>query len=747
MKQKRFVWCFLILLSLFAPKTWAQEENNPYVPVEIPAQNLLKFNRFLLNPTFSTVRENKSYLNLYHRNQNVQFDNNFQTYLFSYSGRIGDRTGVGLSLYSQKIGTISNLGVMANYGYGIRLAEKTALSFGFNLLYYNSGYDANTANINTAEDPRLAGIAGNQLISLQPGFNLALGPIDIGLYAENLLEYNLKSGESLSDFADKTYTGHLQYTHKFKSNSGLFENGRLLSLARATKIGQEEDLQYGGSMVLDLPKLGWLQGGYHSYYGASAGIGFNLGKRVSLGYSMEKGLNEANKNLGLTHELNFAYSFQPRLTEDVVKNKSEDDKDAVAKNQKKFLKMDEEIAARDKEIKKLKDALHENDEVVSELIFRQDSLERSRNADMERRFAQVLKLAKKENDPNFKDKAKEIFFTPNNVKSDKEIAKNNVLKNKDVNNVASKEKQKELENKVNKANKLKKNNKNTDKYKNNNTTIASNNKTKDGVSNSARPVKSANTKAFEKAAKKQGVRSRRLTNLKGVDNGYYVVANVYKGNYYFNKFMEELKAKGLQPKYFVNPQNGMKYVYLDKYADWQDAMDAYKSKMDGAYQQDMWVMNVDNGTSSFVPKEEDAVLQKNIVSEKSNEESKKIRNFEESKKQTAASSNNRTYSKDAVRRTPLKENVRVVATDDVSAGYYIVANVFSVKRNADNFVKELNDRGLDAAYFVNPENQYRYVYLRKHDQWDKAVQSYYSKIDNQYKEDIWIMRVAPNISI
>jgi type IX secretion system PorP/SprF family membrane protein len=109
------------------------QEQDPYIPIDIPAQNLLKFNRFLLNPTFSTVREDKSYLNLYHRNQNIQFDNTFNTYLLSYSGRIGDRSGVGLSLYSQKAGTITNYGVMANYAYGLKLNDKSNFTFGFNM--------------------------------------------------------------------------------------------------------------------------------------------------------------------------------------------------------------------------------------------------------------------------------------------------------------------------------------------------------------------------------------------------------------------------------------------------------------------------------------------------------------------------------------------------------------------------------------------------------------------------------------
>ena len=85
--MKRIVM-FVPVLCTAGPLARAQEEN-PILAYEVPAQNLLKYNRFLINPTFSTVREDKSYINLLHRNQSVSFDDNNQMYFLSYSGRIG----------------------------------------------------------------------------------------------------------------------------------------------------------------------------------------------------------------------------------------------------------------------------------------------------------------------------------------------------------------------------------------------------------------------------------------------------------------------------------------------------------------------------------------------------------------------------------------------------------------------------------------------------------------------------------
>ena len=293
MFKKNFIYLFLCIIAL--TKVSAQEDN-PYVTYDVPSQNLLKFNRFLINPTFSTVREDKSYVNLLHRNQSATFDDNNQTYFLSYSGRMSDRTGLGLSLYSQQSGTITNYGVLANYAYGIKLNEKSNFTFGANLSYYKSGYDNNRGTTVDPNDPLLNGLQDSNLLSFQPGFNLSYGKFDFGLFAENLFDYNLKTNESITEFGDKTFSGHLQYTHQFENASGVLEAGRLMPLLRVRKGGEKyevsgKDILLGGSLILDLPKLGWVQGGYDSFYGASAGIGFNLSKRLSLGYTMEKGLS------------------------------------------------------------------------------------------------------------------------------------------------------------------------------------------------------------------------------------------------------------------------------------------------------------------------------------------------------------------------------------------------------------------------------------------------------------------------
>tara|TARA_R110002051_G_scaffold482_2_gene2202 strand:- start:660 stop:2792 length:2133 start_codon:yes stop_codon:yes gene_type:complete len=704
---------------VFATIKVSGQEENPFVAYDVPAQNLLKYNRFLINPTFSTVREDKSYINLLHRNQSVQFDDNNQNYFLSYSGRISDRTGLGLSLYSQQSGTLSNFGVLANYAYGVKLNDKSNLTFGANVSYYNSGFDLGRAST-VEEDPFLAGLQDQNLLSFQPGLNLSYGKFDVGVFAENLFDYNLKSSESLTEFKDKTFSGHLQYTHQFENQTGIFEEGRLMPLARVRKIG-EEDVTLGGSLIVDLPKLGWIQAGYDSFYGAAAGVGFNLNRRISLGYTIEKGLSNNFDNFGLTHEISFAYSFSPNLTEDRVMLEDDYEDDIVEND------LEPENIATNEEIEELKQKLAENDAIIEELMFRQDSLEATRQTDLERRFEMVMRMVRNETNgdrPDLEKRAKELFMdddTRTGVVSAQNPSNRQDPSTLDILNNESRQDGVAASD-------------NSNKTKVERQEVAESNtipndmidkKAKELVQPKDAVVANKLRKEVHPVTKPEvvqdGVKSRKFKNLPNVTDGYYVVANVYKGGKYMDNFLTTLNNKGINADYIDNTNNGLKYVYLQRYETFKDAVAAHDSKLNGMYDGAMWIMNVDNKYTN-----EAYANNVNKIKEKSSK-----------------------YDSDVLTsNVVVKDNVAFTDTDTKSyviegagSGYYLIANVFANPKNAKKFVALLNSFGLSASYFINPKNNLRYVYLKKHDSWTNALISYYSKLNDAYNDKMWIMRV------
>lgn len=686
--KKPLLLLAFLLLALSGMR--GQEEGN-YVPYNVPSQNLLKFNRFLLNPTFSTVREDKSYINLFHRNQSVSFDDNNQVYFLSYSGRVSDRSGVGLSLFTNREGLFNNFGVHANYAYGVRLSPKSTFTFGANVSYYQSSF--NQDRVNSVEvDPFLNTLESSSLVSFQPGFNFSLGRFDIGGFAENLFDYNLKTSESVTDFNEKTYSGHLQYAHQFENGRGIMESARLMPLARVRKVG-EENITLGGNLILDLPKLGWVQAGYDDFYGASAGLGFNLTKNISLGYTVEKGLSNEFENFGVTHEISLAYSFTPNLTEDRVMLEAEGEE--LVSNDEEVPQDSLNITDKDLEIAQLKDKLAENDAILDELLMRQDSIESTRKQDLERRFETVMKMVQRETqgqNPSLEQKAKEVYFA-NMDSADIVTQRKQPLANHGLSNNTSTKK-------VIKINGTKGNAR---------ATYASNSSAK--KDNTYRPSKS----------KKTGFKSHAVPN---VESGHYLIANVFRDPDNLNAFIEKLRAQGIDADYFQNPKNGLNYVYIGDFGNKKDVLEAYHSKMNGTYQGDAWVMNVNNGNSQ--------------IAGYSGEVNKRSSKYE-----------NNLLSKNVANSSNGKRNVviRSQSVDGLPEGFYIIANVFESSSSAKEFVKELNSRGLHASYFINPEDKHRYVYLKKHETWNNALTSYYTKLNASYNDDMWIMRIKSNTTI
>ncbi|MBR9854410.1 MAG: type IX secretion system membrane protein PorP/SprF [Algicola sp.] len=564
---KHIVFVLFVAVFLGLP-IQAQEKSNPYVSYDVPFQNLLKFNRFLINPTFSSIREDKSYVNFFHRSQSADFDNNRQNYFLSYSGRLNDRVGLGFSLYNQQEGVISNLGVMANYSHGIQLGEESSLTFGVNIPYYVSSFDPSRA-VAQEEDPVLREAEESSVISFQPGLNLSLRKFDFGVFAQNLVDYNLKTGESLTSFNQKVFSGHIQYTHEFENAGGILEDGRLMPLARARFEGGGDPV-FGGGVILDLPRLGWIQGGYDQFYGASAGTGFNLNQRLSFGYNFEKSLGNSIANLGVTHEISIAYSFVPNLSKNTFVSNDEDeekkkientavaDADTDTEKTKQKSKLDVETTLRpynkedraywEERIATLQEQQEDSYAVIDDLLYKIDSMKQSREQDMEERFEMMMRIVKRHNGnkiPDIEKHAQKLYLADS----------------KDLDSV----------------------------YRVIEATTAQ--ALAQNITPKIKETKTKNEGTFHGGAFKP---IEKFINLDGVGQGHYIVANVFKNEVYLKNFMQKLKKEGLEAQYFKNPDNGLNYVYLAKYDENEDAYAAYRSKMKGKYEKEIWIMHVEN---------------------------------------------------------------------------------------------------------------------------------------------------------
>ena len=567
-----------IVVTIGMQSVLGQEQATTNFGSKTTYHNQLFFNRFLINPTFSLVRENKSYINILHRNQYSTFEDNNQNYFIGFSNKINENTALGLGVYSQWSGVVQEFGFNANYATSVQLGDKSSLTFGTNVTYFSDGLDKNRI-VADESDPELAQAQKESKIAIQPGITLSIGKFDFSVYAQDLFKYNQSTNEFLTNFNDKSIKAAVQYTHMLGATRGLFANGRLTPMVQVAR-NSDNSIAYVGSMVLELPKYGWLQTTFDQDYGLSAGFGFNLNDKMSLGYLMEKDVANTEADLGWNHELSVAYTFKnnKQTLADYVDSSQDSKVDAIIRNyeeqilqlmsaqqQKKIEgekenameKADDSPSKSDKkaaprkgrktiergagstgmalnEVKEDVNSLaYQNSLILDELIYRLDSLESTRNDEFEKRFEAMVRILKNEvKTANSTEMSRLAYNNPNDV-----LANNNAVVKK---------------------------------------TYAINN--------------DHNQKRYEKLP----IKVLNQANIEGVKTGYYVIANVYKTEKYLNAFMKNLQNRGLSPKKFYNKENGLYYVYLADYDVKQDAESAFVSNLNGKYNDEKWIMQIDN---------------------------------------------------------------------------------------------------------------------------------------------------------
>lgn len=87
------------------------------------------------------------------------------------------------------------------------------------------------------------------------------------------------------------------------------------------------------------------------------------------------------------------------------------------------------------------------------------------------------------------------------------------------------------------------------------------------------------------------------------------------------------------------------------------------------------------------------------------------------------------------------ESLKSIHIPNLEKGYYLVTNVFSVKENADNWMKTLEAKGHTPKSYINPKNNWNYIYLVTNEDASAIYQKQkeLSKLD--YFQDIWILKI------
>ncbi|WP_047546103.1 PorP/SprF family type IX secretion system membrane protein [Psychroserpens sp. Hel_I_66] len=299
---------FVLILCFCSIQMFYSQEDDGVVSLSLPMRNSLTFNRYVINPTFSFVREQNKYISISNKREWVDFENAPLTYLASYSGRFGENIGAGLGLFQQNYGVLTTFGGNLNFAYNARLARDSNLTFGLNIGAYKSG--VNTGNVVTNfDDPSLQNVPENFLLTVNPGINYGTGFIDFGVSINNLALYNFQNSTLIENNPEQGIQAHVMYTGYMMSTRGFFDESKFTGLVKS-EFKKEETILSAMAM-LTVPKGIWAQVGYNSVYGIHGGLGINITSQIALEYNYEMATGDLS-NFGNSHDFTLAYRFKNR---------------------------------------------------------------------------------------------------------------------------------------------------------------------------------------------------------------------------------------------------------------------------------------------------------------------------------------------------------------------------------------------------------------------------------------------------
>ncbi|MEY8848990.1 PorP/SprF family type IX secretion system membrane protein [Psychroserpens sp. XS_ASV72] len=294
----------LIILMCSLQLLQAQEDDG-VVALTLPVRNSLTFNRFAMQPTFSFVREQTKYISLYNKREWSQFEDAPLTYMAGYTGRFAENIGAGLSVFQQNYGVLTTFGGVTNFAYNLRMNRDSNLTFGMNIGAYKSGL--NTGNVvSNVDDPALANVPENFLLTISPGINYGTAFIDFGVAINNLAAYNFNTSEMLQDNPEQGIQAHLMYTG-YMSTRGFFDETKFSGLIRSEF--KTDETVISALAMLTVPKGFWAQVGYNSVFGISGGAGINITPQIAIEYNFEKAIGDLTE-FGPSHDITLAYRFK-----------------------------------------------------------------------------------------------------------------------------------------------------------------------------------------------------------------------------------------------------------------------------------------------------------------------------------------------------------------------------------------------------------------------------------------------------
>lgn len=599
-------WWFFVFLHMRTKATlvsfllfcYAAVSQEVSLPADLRQHALTQYNASLFNPTFMLDRNNPQSVSFWTRWQWQQIDADPTTLFLNYSRKINGKSGFGVGFFQHNTGIYFNTGGVLNYAYEIRFNPLIKVSFGANLF----GFQQQLADTRFLPDPDIfpipLDVSDDFILQLAPGFNLSVENFSLSVASENLFDYNVTDKGANTETADKIFMGMASYDFPILAS----DSTAFLRPSVYLRTIPEQDNQIGANALFSTKKY-WVQAGYNNFYGISAGLGGSFFNRFSVGALVEFGTSSSLNSKDASYEIVASIFLgkpeerrQPlvnildTLTDDVAQSEEEEQ---AAKMQQELdnaqqiaseaaeeangvetttdKKEDRRRAAEEKALAKQqrKDSLDQARKEKQALALQEKETRRQeRSADEEARqeeAAEALKRAEALAEAE-RAKAQKTRDSLDQVKKMEAIAQQE--------RIAVQQRTDSLKAAQARAERL------------------AAEELRERQRDSIQKAQEAQIAAKEKVTPQAGEKYEEVVTEDGLEPGFYLIANVFGTKKYFNAFMQDLRAKGIEPGSFLRSTNNYNYAYLKRYNTISEARRARDSNFDGKYEGNTWIFRV-----------------------------------------------------------------------------------------------------------------------------------------------------------
>ncbi|NKI32539.1 PorP/SprF family type IX secretion system membrane protein [Croceivirga thetidis] len=499
---------------------------------DLRQHNLSNINSSLLNPTFSLDRNNPRSLSVWTRWQWQAPDGDPTTLFFNYTQGLGPQAAGGIGFFQNNTGAFQLTGGILNFSFAIPLDEtgQSNLFFGSNVSFFQQKVVDNTLT-DTLEDSFVGQFA--------PGIRVQVGSFNLGFTVENALNFDFS--DSQREETGRVFGSLMSYDFPIT----LFGADSYLRPQAYVRSFPEADLQYGLVSLLQHPKF-WVQGGYNNFYGISGGAGVTLFQNFSIGGLVEFGIDDVASEADPTFELVATYHFgKQQFSPQEAQNETDLEEEPEEGNTEEQLEEEklspEEPKLSRREQRRLEREQREEAKRLAEVA--RDSIQRAQEA---KRWEEWNKAT---NDSLARvEEAKQLAEA-------EKLEQLRQTKEDSIRKVRQEEIRKEIE--------------------------------------KAKQDSIARVEAQQLEEKPEpNERYQEVSSAEGLEPGYYLIANVFGTQRYFENFMVTLRNRGLEPKSFYRSVNKFNYVYLERYSTLGEARAARNSNFGGRYSGELWVFRV-----------------------------------------------------------------------------------------------------------------------------------------------------------